>query len=121
MAALFIGEKASPGSAIRPELNGALFCGFIAAALFAAISGRKLSPFLHLWLLGLVSVATSAALTFWGAPSEVAGVIGATLACATIFVPVSLLLIHWRHVVSDFVFYGMIALHALGFVYDKAN
>jgi TPR repeat protein len=121
MAALFIGGRASSGSAIRPELNGALFGGFIAAALFAAFSGRKLSPFLHLWLLGLVSVATSAALTFWGAPSEVAATIGAALACAAIFVPVSLLLIHWRHVVSDFVFYGMIALHALGFVYYKAN
>ncbi len=121
MAALFIGGRASPGSAIRPELYGALFVGFIAAALFAAFYGRKLSPFLHLFLMGLVSAAASAALTLWGAPSEVAAAIGASLACATIFLPVSLLLIHWRHVVSDFVFYGMIALHALGFIYYKAN
>ncbi len=119
VAATFIAGRLSPGSAIRPELTGALFGGYLAAALVAAFYGRKVTPLICFILLGVASVAASAGLALWGMPSLLGAAIGTSLACAPVFLPVSVVLLHWRHVVSDFVFYGMIALHACVFVYSR--
>jgi hypothetical protein len=119
VAAIFIAGRLSPGLAIRPELTGSLFGGYLAAALVAAFYGRKISPFLSFTLMLGVSIAASAALALWGMPAVLGSVIGTSLACAPFFLPVSIILLHWRHFLSDILFYIVIALHALAFIYPK--
>jgi TPR repeat protein len=113
MAFLLIGAKSSDGSPIRPEVNGALYAGFIVAAVMAALYGRKLHPAFNLLLMAVTSVAASAALAFWGLSSMVGFAIGASLAAGSLVIPGSVILIHWRHPVSTFLFYVLIFIHSI--------
>ena len=101
---------------IHPYVYGALFSGFIAAALIAAFYGRKLGPILHFMVLAMTFLAVSAGLAFWGAPSLVGQVIAASLPSGAVVLPFSLFLMHWRHAVADYLFYGLIALHGIGLI-----
>lgn len=116
MAFLLIGAKSSGGSPIRPEVNGALYAGFIAAALMAALYGRKLHPALNLLLLAVTSVAVASTLAFLGAPSMAWSAAGASLATGALVVPGSVILIHWRHPVSTFLFYVLIFIHSIALI-----
>jgi len=113
MAFLLIGAKSSDVAPIRPEVNGAVYAGFIAAAVMAALYGRKLHPAFNLLLMVVTSVAASAALAFWGLSSMVGFAIGASLAAGSIVIPGSVILIHWRHPVSTFLFYVLIFIHSI--------
>ena len=113
MAFLLIGAKSSDASPIRPEVNGAVYAGFIAAAVMAAFYGRKLHPAFNLLLMAVTSVAASAALAFWGLSSMVGFAIGASLAAGSLVIPGSVILIHWRHPVSTFLFYVLIFIHSI--------
>ena len=101
---------------IDPYVFGALLGGFIAAALVAAFYGRKLGPILHFLVLASTFVAVSAGLAFWGAPIQVGQVMGASLPTGAVVLPLSLLLMHWRHAVADYLFYGLIAFHGIGLI-----
>jgi TPR repeat protein len=116
MAVLFVGARLSPGSSVTPELQAILFAGFLAAALVAAFYGRKLSATLHFLLLAATSVVASAAFAYCGQPILVGYAIGASLACGAIVLPLSIILMHWRHVVADYLFYGLIALHGISLI-----
>jgi TPR repeat protein len=116
MAFLLIGANSSDGSPIRPEVNGALYAGFIAAAVMAALYGRKLHPALNLLLLAVTSVAVASTLAFLGAPSMALSAAGASLATGALVIPGSVILIHWRHPVSTFLFYVLIFIHSIGLV-----
>ena len=116
MAVLFVGARLSPGSSVTPELQAILFAGFLAAALVAAFYGRKLSPTLHFLLLAATAVVASAAFAYCGQPILVGYAIGASLAGGAIVLPLSIILMHWRHVVADYLFYGLIALHGISLI-----
>ena len=116
MAFLLIGAKSSDASPIRPEVNGALYAGFIAAAVMAALYGRKLHPALNLLLLAVTSVAVASTLAFLGAPSMAWSAAGASLATGALVVPGSVILIHWRHSVSTFLFYVLIFIHSIALI-----
>ena len=113
MAFLLIGAKSSGGSPIRPEVNGALYAGFIAAEVIAALYGRHMHPVLNVLLMALTSVAASAALAFWSSSVMVGFAIGASLAAGSLVIPSSVILIHWRHPVSTFLFYVLIFIHSV--------
>jgi hypothetical protein len=116
MSFLLVASKSSGGSPIRPEVNGPLYGGFIAAAIMAALYGRRLHPALNLLLLAVTSVAAVSTLAFWGSPSTVLTAAGAALAAGSLVIPGSVILIHWRHPVSTFLFYVLIFIHSIGLV-----
>lgn len=101
---------------IHPYVFGSLLAGFIAAALVAAFYGRKLGLILHFLVLAMTFVTVSAGLAFWGAPTLAGQVIAASLPTGAVVLPLSLILMHWRHAVSDYLFYGLIALHGIGLI-----
>jgi hypothetical protein len=117
MAVLISGAKVSGAVPIESNpLFGALYGGIIAAALVAAFYGRKTGPILHFLVLTSTFVAVSAGLAFWGAPAQVGQVMGASLPTGSVVLPLSLLLMHWRHAVADYIFYGLIAFHGIGLI-----
>jgi TPR repeat protein len=113
MAFLLLSAKSSDGSPIRSEAYGSLYAGFIAAAIMAAIYGRKLHPAFNFLLMAVTSIAASAALAFWSLSSMVGFVIGASLAAGSLVIPFSVILIHWRHPVSTFLFFVLIFIHSI--------
>lgn len=116
MAFLRLGREPSGSVMIHPYVFGALLGGFIAAALIAAFYGRKLGPILHFLVLAMTFVVVSAGLAFWGEPTLVGQVITASLPSGAVVLPFSLFLMHWRHAVADYLFYGLIALHGIGLI-----
>ena len=116
MGFLLVGAKSSDVSRVRPEVNGALYFGFLVAAVVAALWGRKFHPLVDLLSMVVGSVAASAAFAFWGAASLVSVTIGASLAAGLIVFPASALLIHWRHPISTFLFYALFVIHSLGMI-----
>jgi len=66
--------------------------------------------------MAVTSVAASAALAFWGLSSMVGFAIGASLAAGSIVIPGSVILIHWRHPASTFLFYVLIFIHSIGVI-----
>lgn len=116
MAFLRLGREPSGSVMIHPYVFGALYGGFIAAALIAAFYGRKTGPILHFLVLASTFVAVSAGLAFWGAPTQVGHVMGASLPTGAVVLPLSLFLMHWRHAVADYLFYGLIAFHGIGLI-----
>ena len=116
MGFLLVVAKSSDVSRVRPEVNGALYFGFLVAAVVAALWGRKFHPFVNLLSMVFASVAASAAFAFWGAASLVSLTIGASLAAGLIVFPASALLIHWRHPISTFLFYALLLIHSLGLI-----
>ena len=116
MAFLISVTKASGTVRIQPNLFGALYGGILAAALIAALYGRKFGPILHFLVLTSTFVAVSAGLAFWGEPTLVGQVIAASLPSGAVVLPFSLILMHWRHAVADYLFYGLIALHGIGLI-----
>jgi hypothetical protein len=113
MAFLLLSAKSSDGSPIRSEAYGSLYAGFIAAAVMAAIYGRKLHPAFNFLLMAVTSLAASAALAFWSLSSMVGFVIVASLAAGSLVIPFSVILIHWRHPVSTFLFFVLIFIHSI--------
>jgi hypothetical protein len=116
MSFLLVASKSSGGSPIRPEINGPLYGGFIAAAIVAALYGRRLHPALDLLLLAATSVAAASTLAFWGSPSTVLTAAGAALAAGAIVIPGSVILIHWRHPISTYLFYALVVIHSIGVI-----
>jgi TPR repeat protein len=113
---LFVASKGERASVLPQEVYALLYFGFITAALVAAFYGRKLTPLFHFLLLFAISVGASAAFAYWGRPMLVGYAIGASLAGGAIVLPLSIILMHWRHAVADYLFYGLIALHGIGLI-----
>lgn len=113
---LFVASKGERASVLPQEVYALLYFGFIAAALVAAFYGRKLTPLFHFLLLFAISVGASAAFAYWGRPMLVGYAIGASLAGGAIVLPLSIILMHWRHALADYLFYGLIALHGIGLI-----
>jgi hypothetical protein len=63
--------------------------------------------------MALTSVAASAALAFWSSSVMVGFAIGASLAAGSLVIPGSVILIHWRHPISTFLFYVLIFIHSV--------
>lgn len=116
MALLRLGREPSGSVMIPPYVFGALYGGIIAAGLVAAFYGRNQGPILNFMALATTFVAISAGLAFWGAPTLVGQVIGASLPIGAVVLPLSLFLIHWRHAVADYLFYALIVLHGIGLI-----
>jgi len=113
---LFFASKGERASVLPQEVYALLHFGFIAAALVAAFYGRKLTPLFHFLLLFAISVGASAVFAYWGRPMLVGYAIGASLAGGAIVLPLSIILMHWRHAVADYLFYGLIASHGIGLI-----
>ena len=113
---MFVASKGERASVLPEEVYALLYFGFITAALVAAFYGRKLTPLFHFLLLFAISVGASAVFAYWGQPMLVGYAIGASLAGGSIVLPLSIILMHWRHVVADYLFYGLIALHGIGLI-----
>ena len=113
---LFVASKGERASVLPQEVYALLYFGFIAAALVAAFYGRKLTPLFHFLLLFAISVGASAVFAYGGQPMLVGYAIGASLAGGAIVLPLSIILMHWRHAVADYLFYGLIALHGIGII-----
>lgn len=113
---LFVAARGERASVLPQEVYALLSFGFLAAAFFAAFYGRKLTPLFHFLLLFATTVVASAAFAYWGRPMLVGYTIGASLAGGAIVLPLSIILMHWRHVVADYLFYGLIALHGIGLI-----
>lgn len=113
---LLFASKGERASVLPQDIYALMYFGFIAAALVAAFYGRKLTPLFHFLLLFAISVGASAGLACWGRPMLLGYAIGASLAGGAIVLPLSIILIHWRHAVADYLFYGLIALHGIGLI-----
>lgn len=106
----------SPNSILRknPIVHGALFFGFLISAIFISTVCRNKSIVWKTSITLSSFFVSSALITYLNSPEYVTLVIGAGIpSAAFVFIP-SFILINWKHLVSDIIFYILITIHVVG-------